>query len=625
MRKLTRQEIKELQEKGCTATDWSLLHVVEDFDTGAFESVTFIGENYLSRLERKNNEGIYRAILSYCIIERGVYISDIAEGIHHYHIGEKCIIQNVQKIFYEPHTRCGEGAEVFPLDETGSRSVFLMDTLTAPLAYLLLFARQKEEFSQEFVKLSEKYINTQKPTSHSFIANQSVIKSCGELYNLHIKNRAEVTQVPRLFNVTLSGCRISTGAILEDAICLEGSVVEEYSILTRCFVGECSHIKGAFSAHDTLIFSNCQLANGEAVASVLGPHSVSAHRSTLLVGSLVSFFNAGSGTNQSNHHYQLGPIHYGVMERGCKTASNAYLLWPAHIGAYSLLSGRIVNRNNYLDFPFSHLYQDGKAVFLEPGVQLANIGLYRDVYKWRHRDQRKTLEKPQDLIDYQLLTPAVVYHLLRGYKLLVTTKEMHPEVEKYIVHSAYVSKGVMERGIRYYRTALLLYLVEHFSAWIEAKCENIYESSYFDLMGATISGKSLQGLLQRLASGQFSSIEEVHTFLQKHCNLHATHLYGEVLETLSPEGASHREKLCSLTEEMVQEIPKMLGEALRMAEKEAYPKKSVGFGLLASTEEETQNEIRLLGEPILQQPFVLEFTERIGQLRLKIEEIKVSL
>jgi hypothetical protein len=39
----------------------------------------------------------------------------------------------------------------------------------------------------------------------------------------------------------------------------------------------------------------------------------------LLLAGLFSFFNAGSGTNQSNHLYKLGPVHQGVLERGCKT------------------------------------------------------------------------------------------------------------------------------------------------------------------------------------------------------------------------------------------------------------------------------------------------------------------
>ena len=50
----------------------------------------------------------------------------------------------------------------------------------------------------------------------------------------------------------------------------------------------------------------------------------------------------GSGSNQSNHMYKLGPIHQGAMERGAKTTSDSYILWPARVGAFSLVMGRDV-------------------------------------------------------------------------------------------------------------------------------------------------------------------------------------------------------------------------------------------------------------------------------------------
>ena len=33
--------------------------------------------------------------------------------------------------------------------------------------------------------------------------------------------------------------------------------------------------------------------------------------------------------------YKLGPIHQGAMERGAKTTSDSYILWPARVGAFS--------------------------------------------------------------------------------------------------------------------------------------------------------------------------------------------------------------------------------------------------------------------------------------------------
>lgn len=67
---------------------------------------------------------------------------------------------------------------------------------------------------------------------------------------------------------------------------------------------------------------------------VAGPFTVSMHKSSLLIAGMYSFLNAGSGSNQSNHMYKLGPIHQGIVERGSKTTSDSYILWPARVGAF---------------------------------------------------------------------------------------------------------------------------------------------------------------------------------------------------------------------------------------------------------------------------------------------------
>lgn len=81
------------------------------------------------------------------------------------------------------------------------------------------------------------------------------------------------------------------------------------------------------------------------------------HKSSLLIAGMFSFLNAGSGSNQSNHLYKLGPIHQGIVERGSKTTSDSYILWPAKIGAFSLIMGRHVNHPDTSDLPFSYLIE----------------------------------------------------------------------------------------------------------------------------------------------------------------------------------------------------------------------------------------------------------------------------
>ena len=118
-----------------------------------------------------------------------------------------------------------------------------------------------------------------------------------------------------------------------------GARVEDGAVVHLLFVGQASSLSHLFSAHDSLFFANCACENGEAAAIFGGPYTVTMHKSSLLIAGMFSFLNAGSGSNQSNHMYKLGPIHQGVVERGSKTTSDSYILWPARIGPFSLVNG----------------------------------------------------------------------------------------------------------------------------------------------------------------------------------------------------------------------------------------------------------------------------------------------
>lgn len=78
--------------------------------------------------------------------------------------------------------------------------------------------------------------------------------------------------------------------------------------------------------------------NGEACAIFAGPYTVTHHKSTLLIAGMFSFMNAGSGSNQSNHMYKLGPIHQGTLERGAKT-TDSYILLACKGGSVFLGNG----------------------------------------------------------------------------------------------------------------------------------------------------------------------------------------------------------------------------------------------------------------------------------------------
>lgn len=178
-----------------------------------------------------------------------------------------------------------------------------------------------------------------------------------ELTNVIIGDKCEITGAARLSECTLKSTSeasilVSDGVICDNCIIQAGSSVTDFAKLYDSFVGEACHIGRGFTSENSVFFANSHMDNGESCAALCGPFSVSHHKSTLLIGGEYSFYNAGSGTNFSNHAYKMGPIHWGTLMRGSKTASGSHTLWPAQIGTFSMLMGKIQSHPDTRKLPF---------------------------------------------------------------------------------------------------------------------------------------------------------------------------------------------------------------------------------------------------------------------------------
>ena len=170
-----------------------------------------------------------------------------------------------------------------------------------------------------------------------------------------------------------------------------------------------------------MFFANTEAFHGEAVAVFGGPYTVTHHKSTLLIAGMYSFFNAGSGMNQSNHMYKLGPVHQGIVERGSKTGSSAYMLWPCRVGAYTAIMVKNLGNFDTSDFPFSYINVDHEKSILTPGMNLFTVGTRRDSEKWPNRDKRKDPDK-LDLINFDLFSPYIIEKVVTASR---TLKELY--------------------------------------------------------------------------------------------------------------------------------------------------------------------------------------------------------
>ncbi|HOT54223.1 MAG TPA: DUF4954 family protein [Bacteroidales bacterium] len=469
-RLISQGEIASLKEQRCHSEDWTKVWVAPGFRPERVWDTAFSGDICLGVFETKKElpagiriqSGICNAKLHNVSVGDNTCIENIHSYIANYNIGSGCIIENVDKIYTEGMSSFGNGVEVRVLNESGGREVPINNKLTAHFAYILALYRHKTELvkrMQELVSTYSKKVSSDRGT----IGDNVTISHSGIIKNVVIGECTNIEGISLLVNGSINGnahdpVYMGHGVNCEDFIISSGARVESGVNIRKCFIGQGTILGKGYSAHDSLFFSNCFGENGEASSVFAGPFTVSHHKSTLLIAGMFSFMNAGSGSNQSNHMYKLGPIHQGILERGAKTTSDSYILWPSHIGAFSLVLGRHVNNTDTSSLPFSYLIEQDNTTYLIPGVNLKSVGTIRDVQKWPKRDQRKDPVK-LDQINYNLLSPFTIQKMLNGRSILRELMRVSGETtDVFSYKSTKIKNTSLVNGIRYYEIAIKKFL-----------------------------------------------------------------------------------------------------------------------------------------------------------------------
>ena len=450
----------------CSATDWDQIEVDPDFTADNIRYVRFSGNIRLGSFRKvfelpggmRKHSGIYYATLHNVTVGDDCCIENVKNYIANYNIGRGTFIENVDIILADGQSSFGNGVEVSALNETGGREVIIYDSLSAQAAYIMAMYRHRPEMIARLKSMVKSYVASV-TSSVGHIGEDVVIADSGYIKNVRIGDCCHIEGASRLKNGSINSNRkapvhIGVGVVGDDFIISSGSSVEDGVTFSRCFIGQACHLGRNYSATDSLFFSNCRGENGEACSIFAGPYTVTHHKSTLLIAGMFSFMNAGSGSNQSNHMYKLGPIHHGVLERGAKTASDSYILWPARVGAFSLVMGRHVSHQDTSDLPFSYLIEQQSTTYIMPGANLKSVGTIRDAKKWPMRDARKDPER-LDCVNCNLLSPYTIQKMLNGVAILEKLKQDFGDMaETYDYQGGRIKRSSLEKGLQYYGYAI---------------------------------------------------------------------------------------------------------------------------------------------------------------------------
>ena len=523
---LTDDEIRVLENNSCWAEDWQRVQVAEEFSPYNFHRVIFYGDIRLGVFEKQvevskgfvKHSGINDATLRNVTVGDNCLIEKVGNFINNYTIGNDCYISNISTMETTEGASFGEGHLVSVLNEMGDGNVVLFHDLNSQLAAFMVKYFKDKQLKDSLTRLINEEIRFTQP-ERGTIGNGVKIINSKEITNTVIKEDCEINGAARLSDCTILSSKddsvyIGTGVICENSIISNGCSITNSVKMQDCFVGEACQITNGFTAEASVFFANSYMANGEACAAFCGPFSASHHKSSLLIGGEFSFYNAGSNTNFSNHAYKMGPMHYGVLERGTKTASGAYVLMPAKIGAFSVCFGKLMNHPDMRCLPFAYLLAYGETMYIVPGRNITTVGLYRDIKKWPKRDKRAASSR-KSIINFDWLSPFTVGEIVEGKKILENLRQAGGNnVSSYNFQEYIINASSLKKGIKYYDIALRIYMGAVLKRavkeqWLGKPSSDIGLGQWNDLSGLLLPASEEQRLLDDIKNGTIESIREV--------------------------------------------------------------------------------------------------------------------
>ncbi len=630
-RALSRVEVEAMERNGCASPDWSKVKVKHGFNPDRVKRVGFYGQIKVGALEGAVSFAgadlpaeISDATLIDCVLGDNVRVTRVRGHLANYRIGDGAVVTDVGQMVTRAGAAFGNGVVLEPVNEGGGREVPMFNEMSSQFAYVMSMHRYRTEMTLRLQEIVDAYV-TEITSDTGVVGEHAVVAHVNEIQDVNVGCGAEVVGAAMLKNGTVlseanARTRVGASVVAEDFIIAEGSSVESGAILSRCFIGQGVKIGKQFSAENSLFFANSECFNGEACAVFGGPYTVTHHKSTLLIAGLYSFYNAGSGTNQSNHMYKLGPVHQGVLERGSKTGSSSYMLLPSAVGPFTVVIGKHMTNFDTRDLPFSYIVEERGTSYLTPAMNLHTAGTVRDGDKWPNRD-RRTASDRRDRIRYEVFSPYTVERMMRGEALLNDLYDKTPRDVDQVRHNGVrIRRLVLRHGIRSYAAAIDLYLIEKILQRV-AKGKGLgpmdgeaYDERWADVGGLLLAGSRLASIETDIVSGAIDTVAAFNAAFATADGMYERDEWAWVRRTYRDRTGAHVE---ALTEDDLEEMKAAHGKlrasatkrVLADAEKEFGAAAAIGYGVDGGADE-VEADFRAVRGEYSENSFVRDMQER---------------
>ena len=604
---LTNDEIQTLEANGCRAENWAGVKVAPGFNPQRFRNVIFEGTVEIGKLAgdvrlpdgTQKQAGIDNALLRNVSVGDGCYISHVHIGLVNLNIEANVAIENVGEIVCNGETTFGNGHAIEVLNEGGGRELKICKNTSAQIAYMTVLYRSEPDLVAALNRQADAFAEGMK-SKRGIIRKGAYIKNSTQLVNMYIGEYAVIDGATSLRDSTIDSSVeaptfIGNGVIVEKSIIQKGASVKDGAMLTSSLIGESTRVGKQASLENSVLFANSECFHSEVCSVFGGPYTVTHHRSTLLIAGLFSFYNAGSATNQSNHMYKLGPVHQGILERGCKTGSSSYLLWPSRAGAFSAILGKHYANFDTSDFPFSYISDEGGKSVIIPAMNYFTTGTFRDAIKWPKRDRREGAEK-LDLIHFEVLSPFTMQKVIRAQDILATLGAQAEKSQTFVSYkNIHIKRLLLKTCKRYYQLILEKYLGDVMVKRIEqtspASFAGLFSEQddpkldeWVDMCGLICPKTKVNDLIRQIIDGTLATTEAVQQAL---ANIHSNYADDEWQWFLALYEHLYQRKLSDESVENLESLlnrwktasVKLLNMVMQDAAKEFEGNVKTGFGI----------------------------------------------
>ncbi|MHB8974658.1 MAG: DUF4954 family protein [Pirellulaceae bacterium] len=655
-RALSNRDIELLERCGCTAegNDWTRVQVTDPFDPARIVATHFGGQVQIGALTGVTHtspakpSAIQHACLIDCVVGDHVRIVNVGVHICNYDIGAGASIENIGTL--EARTgadgaKFGNGVEIEVLNEGGGREVILFNELSSQFAHLLCLHRYRPRFIARLREIAEQSAR-RAHTGRGRIGVGASIRSVTEMIDVHVGPAAIVNGATSLVNGSIlsspeAPTLVGPGVQADSFIIAEGARVTGGALVAKSYIGQGTQVGRQFSAEGSLLFANCEAFHGEACSVFAGPYTVTHHKGSLLIAGLFSFYNAGSGTNQSNHMYKLGPVHEGRVERGAKTGSFSYMMWPCRVGPFCVVLGKHTRAFDTADFPFSHIeaLPDGRCSLI-PGFNLTTVGTVRDGAKWPTRDRRQGPVK-RDRLSFDVFSPYTVGRMLRGMEILHDFQQKTDRsVGTVAIGGAEVKRVFLRTGLKIYRRGALMYLTEKIVARLErawqagpgpwaaalgSAPDAVFSSQWVDVGGLLMPAARLETLVNAVENGSAdlvvfnTQLDQIQTHYAEDEWVWVKWAYQQLTEVNLDTAGS--QELLEVADTLLSNRKEFLEAVLADAVKEFDRHSAIGFGT-DGPPEALDGDFQAVRGDYDTNKFVLQLRSEIEQLGQRVEQFR---